>query len=167
MTTSNNKMTFGELIKRPACFLGLGFGSGLAPKAPGTFGTLAAIPIYLLMKDLPLALYLALVVIAFIAGIWICQKSAEWLEKDDPSAVVWDEIVGYLITMIAAPSGWQWLVLGFVLFRFFDILKPWPINLADKAIHGGLGIMVDDVIAGVFALVCVQWIYHVLPTISW
>ena len=91
----------------------------------------------------------------------------EWLGKDDPSAVVWDEIVGYLITMIAAPAGWQWLVLGFVLFRFFDILKPWPINLADKAIHGGLGIMVDDVIAGIFALVCVQWIYHVFPTISW
>ena len=80
---------------------------------------------------------------------------------------MWDEIVGYLITMIAAPSGWQWMLLGFVCFRFFDILKPWPINLADKAIHGGLGIMVDDVIAGIFALVCVQWVYYVSPTIIW
>jgi len=167
MTTSSEQTTFSELIKRPACFLGLGFGSGLAPTAPGTFGTLAAVPIYLLMKDLPMAIYLALVVIAFVAGIWICQKSADWLGKEDPSAVVWDEIVGYLITMIAAPAGWEWMVLGFVLFRFFDILKPWPINLADKAIHGGLGIMVDDVIAGVFALVCLQWIYLVFPTISW
>ena len=166
MTTSN-KMTFSELLKRPACFLGLGFGSGLAPKAPGTFGTLAAVPVYLLMKDLPLAVYIAAVLVAFIIGIWICQKSAEWLGQADPSAVVWDEIVGYLITMAAAPAGWEWMVLGFVLFRFFDILKPWPINLADKAIHGGLGIMVDDVIAGLFAFICLQWLYLVFPTIIW
>ena len=165
MNTSH--VNFSELLKRPACFLGLGFGSGLAPKAPGTFGTLAALPLYWLMQDLPLITYISIVVLAFIAGIWICQKSAEWLQKDDPSAVVWDEIVGYLVTMIAAPSGWQWMVLGFVLFRFFDILKPWPINLADKAIHGGLGIMVDDVIAGVFSLAVIQWLYHVAPTITW
>ena len=166
MTTSN-KINFAELIKRPACFLGLGFGSGLAPKAPGTFGTLVAIPLYYLMCDLPLVWYLAIIVAGFIAGVWICQQSADWLGSDDPSAVVWDEIIGYLITMIAAPTGWQWVVLGFVLFRFFDILKPWPISLADRALHGGFGIMVDDVIAGVFALVCVQWIYYVFPTISW
>lgn len=164
---STSHVNFSELLKRPACFLGLGFGSGLAPKAPGTFGTLAALPLYWLMQDLPLITYISIVVLAFIAGIWICQKSAEWLQKDDPSAVVWDEIVGYLVTMIAAPSGWQWMVLGFVLFRFFDILKPWPINLADKAIHGGLGIMVDDVIAGVFSLVVIQWLYYVYPTMSW
>ena len=167
MTTLKNKMTFAELIKHPVYFLGLGFGSGLAPKAPGTFGTLAAIPLYFLIKDVPLVSYLGVVVTAFIMGIWICQQSAQWLGQRDPSAVVWDEIVGYLITMIAAPAGWQWLVLGFIFFRFFDILKPWPINLADKAIHGGLGIMVDDVIAGIFALVCVQWIHLVLPTINW
>jgi phosphatidylglycerophosphatase A len=163
---NTSRINFSELLKRPACFLGLGFGSGLAPKAPGTFGTLAALPLYWLMQDLPLITYISIVVLAFIAGIWICQKSAEWLQADDPSAVVWDEIVGYLITMIAAPSGWQWMVLGFVLFRFFDILKPWPINLADKAIHGGLGIMVDDVIAGIFSLVVIQWLYHVFPTMS-
>ena len=157
MTTS--QVNFRELLKRPVCFLGLGFGSGLAPKAPGTFGTLAAIPIYWLIKDLPLAIYLAITLVAFIAGIWICQQSADWLGKDDPSAVVWDEIVGYLITMIAAPSGWQWLLLGFVLFRFFDILKPWPISWADKSLHGGMGIMVDDVIAGLFAWAAIQIIY--------
>jgi len=167
MTTSPSKISFRELLKRPACFLGLGFGSGLASKAPGTFGTLVAVPIYLLLQNLSLPFYLAIVLIAFIAGIWICQKSADWLRQNDPSAVVWDEIVGYLVTMIAAPAGWQWMVLGFVFFRFFDILKPWPINLADKAIHGGLGIMVDDVIAGFFAFVCVQWLYNVFPTISW
>lgn len=159
MTTSQPIVSFKELLKRPVCFLGLGFGSGLAPKAPGTFGTLAAIPIYCLMQDLPLAIYLALTVFAFVVGIWICQQSADWLEKDDPSAVVWDEIVGYLVTMIVAPSGWQWMVIGFVLFRFFDILKPWPISYADKNLHGGLGIMVDDVIAGIFALVIMQCLY--------
>ena len=156
MTTS--QVNFRELLKRPVCFLGLGFGSGLIPKAPGTFGTIAAIPIYWLMKDLSLAIYVAITVVAFLAGIWICQKSADWLGKDDPSAVVWDEIVGYLITMIAAPSGWQWLLLGFVLFRFFDIVKPWPISWADKSLHGGLGIMVDDVIAGMFSLGILQMI---------
>ena len=157
MTTS--QVNLHELLKRPVCFLGLGFGSGLIPKAPGTFGTLAAIPIYLLMKDLSLAIYLTITLVAFIAGIWICQQSADWIGKDDPSAVVWDEIVGYLITMIVAPSGWQWIVLGFVLFRLFDIVKPWPISWADKSLHGGLGIMVDDVIAGIFAGIILQLIY--------
>ena len=157
MTTS--QVNFRELLKRPACFLGLGFGSGLMPKAPGTYGTIAAIPIYWMMKDLSLAIYLTITLVAFIAGIWICQQSADWLGKDDPSAVVWDEIVGYLITMIAAPSGWQWIVLGFVLFRLFDIVKPWPISWADKSLHGGLGIMVDDVIAGLFAWATMQIIY--------
>lgn len=159
MTTSQPIVSFKELLKRPACFLGFGFGSGLAPKAPGTFGTLAAIPIYWLMQDLSLTVYLTITIIAFFAGIWICQKSADWLGKEDPSAVVWDEIVGYLVTMAAAPSGWQWMVIGFVLFRFFDILKPWPISIADKKLHGGFGIMLDDVIAGIMALTILQLMY--------
>jgi len=159
MNTSQAKVNFRELIKRPVCFLGLGFGTGLAPKAPGTFGTIAAIPIYLLMQNLSLMTYLVLTAIAFVVGIWICQQSADWLGKEDPSAVVWDEIVGYLVTMIAAPQGWQWVALGFVLFRFFDILKPWPISIADKELHGGFGIMLDDVIAGIFAAGCIQLLY--------
>lgn len=166
MTTSNNKLTFAQLLKHPLYFLGLGFGSGLLSKAPGTFGTLAAIPLYLILQNLALDWYLFIVVSAFIAGIWICQRTAEWLGQKDPSAVVWDEIVGYLIAMTAAPAGWQWILLGFVLFRFFDILKPWPINLAEKAVHGGLGIMLDDVLAGLFTFICVQWLYLVLPTIN-
>jgi phosphatidylglycerophosphatase A len=159
MNTSQPKVNFRELIKRPVCFLGLGFGSGLVPKAPGTFGTIAAIPIYLLVQNLSLMLYIILTVIAFVMGIWICQQSADWLQKEDPSAVVWDEIVGYLVTMTAAPQGWQWIVLGFVLFRIFDILKPWPISLADKELHGGFGIMLDDVIAGIFAGALLQLVY--------
>ncbi|MFT7234474.1 MAG: phosphatidylglycerophosphatase A [Methylophagaceae bacterium] len=162
MSTSQAKINFRELLKRPVCFLGLGFGSGLAPKAPGTFGTLAAIPIYLFMQNLSITLYVILTVFAFIVGIYICQQSANWLGKDDPSAVVWDEIVGYLVTMVAAPQGWQWIALGFVLFRLFDILKPWPISVADQQLHGGFGIMLDDVIAGIFAGVLVQlaWYFY-------
>jgi len=160
MTTSVNKPTFKALVKKPMCFLGLGFGSGLAPKAPGTFGTLAAIPVFLLLQPLAIELYLLITVIAFFVGITICQQSADWLGKDDPSAVVWDEIVGYLVTMIAAPAGWVWVVIGFVLFRLFDILKPWPISIADRELHGGFGIMFDDVIAGVFAAIGLQLIHY-------
>lgn len=155
MTTSV-KVTFVELLKRPTCLLAYGFGSGLAPKAPGTFGTLAAIPLYLLMQDLALLPYLVVLVVTFVAGIWICQKAVDWLGQEDPSAVVWDEFVGYWVTMIAAPAGWHWLVIGFILFRIFDILKPWPISWCDKKLHGGFGIMLDDVVAGLIALACMQ-----------
>ncbi len=154
------KVTFKQLLKRPTAFLAYGFGSGLAPKAPGTFGTLAAIPVFYLMQSLPVISYLLLTALFFIIGIWLCQKTVDWLQQDDPSAIVWDEIVGYLITMVAAPSGWLWIVLGFVLFRIFDILKPWPVSLADKKLHGGFGVMLDDVIAGLYALMILQLIAY-------
>lgn len=147
----NNPVTFKALLKRPLCFLAYGFGSGLAPKAPGTFGTLVAIPLYLLMASLSLPVYIAVVIVGFIAGIWICQAAVDWVGQEDPSAVVWDEIIGFLITMTFAPSGWQWIIIGFLLFRLFDIWKPWPVSYADKKLHGGLGIMLDDVLAGVYA----------------
>ena len=156
MTTSKTEISIRELIKRPACFLGLGFGVGLIPFAPGTFGTLIAIPVYLLMQNLSLIGYLLLTLLALIAGVWLCQQSANYLGKNDPAAVVWDEIAGYLVTMIAAPEGWQWIITGFVLFRFFDIIKPWPISWFDKNLHGGLGIMADDIIAGIFAWLIMQ-----------
>jgi phosphatidylglycerophosphatase A len=91
------------------------------------------------------------VAVMAILGIWICQASSRDLGVHDHPGIVWDEIVGYLITMATAPAGWLWVVLGFVLFRFFDILKPWPISWADKRVHGGLGIMLDDVLAAVYA----------------
>jgi phosphatidylglycerophosphatase A len=151
-TTSAPEVNLKTLIRRPDCFIAYGFGSGLAPKAPGTFGTLVALPIYWLIQDWSIWAYLSFVLVAFIAGIWLCQRAADWLKNDDPSGVVWDEIVGYLVAMVFAPSGWQWMLLGFVLFRFFDIVKPWPVSLADKKLHGGLGIMLDDVIAGGYSL---------------
>lgn len=151
MTTSVPEVTFRRLIKRPACFLAYGFGAGLAPKAPGTFGTLVGLPIYFIIQDWSLSAYLAFVLAAFMLGIWLCQRTVDWLKRDDPSEVVWDEIVGYLLTMTFAPPGWEWMLVGFVLFRFFDILKPWPVSLADRKVHGGFGIMLDDVLAGLMA----------------
>ncbi|WP_274053647.1 phosphatidylglycerophosphatase A [Thalassomonas haliotis] len=144
----------------PVQFLALGFGSGLAPKAPGTFGTLAAIPVYLLMAlYLSPAAYAVLTVVMALAGIYICQKAAAAAGVHDHPAIVWDEIVGYLITMFMVPLSWQAAVTGFVLFRFFDIVKPWPISIADKKVHGGLGIMLDDVLAGIFSLIAMQLIF--------
>jgi phosphatidylglycerophosphatase A len=162
MTTSAPEVTFKALLKRPSSFIAYGFGSGLAPKAPGTFGTLAALPIYWLMQDWPLTVYLTVVFLAFMAGIWFCQRTVDWIKQDDPSGVVWDEIVGYLVAMTFAPGGWLWMLIGFVLFRFFDILKPWPVSWADKKLHGGLGIMLDDVVAGLYSALAL----HLLLLIS-
>lgn len=161
MTTSGPEVNFKTLIKKPAAFIAYGFGSGLSPKAPGTFGTLVAIPIYWLIQDWSLTAYLIFTLIAFLCGIWICQKTVDWLKQDDPGGVVWDEVVGYLVTMIVAPKGWLWIVMGFVLFRFFDILKPWPVSIADKKLHGGVGVMLDDVVAGIYAAIVLSGIDYI------
>jgi phosphatidylglycerophosphatase A len=151
-----------RLLLHPCGLLSLGFGSGLVPVAPGTAGTLAAIPVYLLLQDLALAAYVAVVGVAFIAGIPLCAWTARRLGVHDHPAIVWDEIVGYLVTMVAAPAGWQWVVAGFVLFRLFDIAKPWPISWLDRRVSGGLGIMLDDLLAGVFAAVILQLLHFYL-----
>ncbi len=147
-----------KVLSSPVHFLAFGFGSGLAPFAPGTFGTLAAIPLYLLLQGLSLPLYLLITAVVCVVGVWICGKSSELLGVHDHSGIVWDEFAGYFITMIAAPPGWLWIVIGFALFRLFDIWKPWPISVLDKQVHGGLGIMVDDILAGIFSLVILQLI---------
>lgn len=153
---SKDKALLRLSLRNPVHFLALGFGSGLAAKAPGTFGTLAAIPLYLLMMNLSFPLYVMCVAIGAIVGIYICDKAAKDMQVHDHGAIVWDEVIGLLITMIAAPAGLLWLGVGFVLFRFFDIIKPWPISWLDKHVHGGFGIMIDDVLAGILALFCMQ-----------
>ncbi len=140
----------------PAQMLAFGLGTGLAPVAPGTFGTLAAIPLFLLMQPLAPWVYGLIVVGLFLVGIWICARAARSLDTHDHPGIVWDEIVGYLITMFAAPTGLWWILAGFALFRLFDILKPWPCRWIDRRIDGGLGIMLDDVAAGLYALACIQ-----------
>jgi len=150
-------------LTNPFHFLALGFGSGLAPKAPGTFGTLAALPLYWLMMDLSLAVYVAITLVVTIGGFWICDRAAKDMQVHDHGAIVWDEVAGMLITMIAAPISITSLVVGFALFRFFDIIKPWPIKLLDRHVKGGFGIMIDDVLAGVFAAICLQLIHWQWP----
>jgi len=146
-------------LSNPIHFLALGFGSGLLPKAPGTFGTLAAIPLYLLMVELSHFTYAAIVLLVCISGIYICGKAATDAGVHDHGAIVWDEIAGFLITMFMVPISWQSILVGFLLFRVFDIFKPWPISYIDKHVHGGFGIMLDDILAGIFALACMHFIF--------
>ncbi len=140
-----------RLLRNPLHFLSLGFGSGLSPFAPGTFGTVAAVPLYLLLAQLPLAYYLLAVLAAFAIGVYLCGYTSAALGEHDHSGIVWDEFVGFWITMIAVPATWQWILAGFVLFRLFDIFKPWPVKVADAKMKGGFGIMFDDVLAGLLA----------------
>ncbi len=143
-----------QVWSNPWHFLGFGFGSGLAKFAPGTFGTLAAIPLYLLLVQFPWWLYAALTLLAFFVGIKICQITSDDLKVHDFSGIVWDEFVGFWITLFLIPFDWKWVLVGFILFRFFDIVKPWPISYLDKHVEGGFGIMIDDVLAGVYAWIC-------------
>ena len=135
----------------PIHFLAFGFGAGLSPWAPGTAGTLVAIPIALLIEPLGLPTRFVIVTLVALFGIWLCGESARRLEAHDHPGIVWDEIAGYLLTMLAAPSGWPWVLAGFALFRLFDIVKPWPIRELDHGLGGGIGIMLDDIVAGVYA----------------
>lgn len=158
--TISAKQPCAEIWRNPVHFLALGFGSGCAPKAPGTWGTLVAAPLCWLLQTLALFPYFLVTGTGFLIGVWLCDRTTRDLEVHDHPSIVWDEIIGYWITMIAAPPGWQWLVIGFVLFRLFDILKPWPIRMVDKRIGGGFGIMFDDVLAALYA-----WL--VLQSLAW
>lgn len=140
----------------PVYFIAFGFGSGLMPIAPGTWGTLAAIPLYLLLMGSHWSIYLALTILAFILGVWVSDKVSKELGVHDYKGIVWDEVVGYLLTMFLAPKGLIWMLLGFILFRIFDIWKPQPIGYVDQKVHGGLGIMLDDVLAAIPAWLIIQ-----------
>ncbi|TXK94593.1 phosphatidylglycerophosphatase A [Methylococcaceae bacterium HT4] len=146
-----NQLTAREILTDPILCLAFGFGSGLAKKAPGTFGTLAAVPIYIALAQTNIWIYSVVSVLCSVVGIWICGIAAEKLGEHDFGGIVWDEIAGLLITMWFVVFSWQNLLLGFILFRAFDIIKPWPIKWIDQKVSGGFGIMLDDVIAGVFA----------------
>lgn len=148
--------------RKPLHFIAFGFGSGAMPIMPGTFGTLMAIPFYLLIQDLPLSLYILLVSALTIFGIWLCDVVSKEIDEHDPPGMVWDEIAGYGITMIGAPKGWLWVVLGFILFRIFDIWKPGLIGTIDKKVSGGLGIMLDDVVAALCACLVLHLIARAL-----
>lgn len=156
--------SFRSLLRNPVQFLAFGFGSGLAPRAPGTFGTLAAIPLYLLLVQGPWLFFATFVLVATLAGIYWCDRAARELGVHDHPGIVWDEIAGFLITMLLAPPGWPWLLAGFALFRLLDIWKPWPIRWADRKVGGGLGIMLDDVLAGIGAGALLLAVDYLLTT---
>ncbi|KAB7622757.1 phosphatidylglycerophosphatase A [Alkalilimnicola sp. S0819] len=138
-------------LKNPIHLLALGFGTGLAPKAPGTAGTLVGIPFYLLAAPLHGMAYLGVVLLLFAAGVLICDQAARDAGVHDHPAIVWDEVVGFMLAMLLIPPHWGWILAGFLAFRFFDVLKPWPIGWLDRRVTGGLGIMLDDMLAGLYA----------------
>lgn len=150
-------------MKNPVHFLALGFGSGLIPFMPGTFGSISAIPLLLLMATLPLWAFIGVTVLASVVGIFLCGKTAHDMQVHDHGSIVWDEIVGMFITFLFVPVSALSLGLGLLLFRVFDILKPWPIGVIDKRVHGGTGIMLDDIVAGAMACVCLHLIMSVWP----
>jgi len=138
-------------FRRPVQFLAFGFGSGLSPWAPGTAGTLVAVPLYWLVADWSLPWYTLFVLLTALLGIGICSAASRELRVHDHPGIVWDEFVGYWITLWAIPFDWVWMLAGFVVFRVFDIVKPWPIGYFDRNVKGGVGIMVDDILAGIMA----------------
>lgn len=138
-------------LRDPVHLLAFGFGTGLAPFAPGTFGSLVGLAFALALAPLGLGWNLAAIALAVAAGVWICGESARRLGVHDHPAIVWDEVAGMMIAMLAAPAAWWGAPLAFALFRLFDIAKPWPIREIDHGMPGGAGIMLDDVLAGLFA----------------
>lgn len=142
--------------ENPLHFVTFGFGSGAMPYAPGTFGTLASIPFYLIFSHLVWWQYLIVTIVIALLGMYLCGRTCKEIGVHDHPGTVFDEFVGFFVTMICAPKGWMWVVLGFVLFRIFDICKPAPIHWIDKNVHAGFGVVLDDILAGVYALIILQ-----------
>ncbi|AYG48421.1 phosphatidylglycerophosphatase A (plasmid) [Pseudomonas sp. Leaf58] len=145
-------------------FIATGFGSGLLPKAPGTWGSIAALPLGMALLELP-TLWMAIVIlVATVAGIWVCDQVCKDLgTTEDNQSIVWDEFVGMWLAMLFIPGQHQlaWALLAFVLFRIFDVLKPGPIGYLDRSLKGGWGIMLDDVAAGSSAMLVVLGLTYV------
>ncbi|MEE4217912.1 MAG: phosphatidylglycerophosphatase A [Xanthomonadales bacterium] len=137
-------------------FFAFGFGSGLSPFAPGTMGTVAAIPLAVALKLLPLPLFWPLLLVLFLLGIHLCGVTSRRLGQHDPGGIVWDEMVAYWLTVAFVPLHWAWLLAAFALFRVFDIFKPWPIRRVEKRFGGGMGIMLDDIVAALYAMALLQ-----------
>lgn len=158
-STENNKTTLqGKTLRKvalgsPSGLLAFGFGSGLSPFAPGTMGTLVAIPFIFVLKNPGPAGFWVVLCLLFFLGIQICGRVSRKLGVHDHGGIVWDEMVGYWLSAAFVPLQWQWLLAAFILFRFFDIVKPWPIRQLDKKVSGGFGIMIDDVVAALFTII--------------
>lgn len=145
--------------------LSLGLGAGLVPKAPGTWGSLLALPLFVVVNPYGPVVYTVVLAALFVLGVYLSQRTARALGVHDHDAIVIDEVVGMLATWVAVDPGWLTIVGGFVLFRFFDIVKPWPIRRIDRDVTGGMGIMLDDLIAGAMAAVVLQVLVEVAPAV--
>jgi phosphatidylglycerophosphatase A len=156
------KLDIKFLLSHPAHFFALGFGSGLAAKAPGTFGTLIGLPLFWLIVNYSLHMQLAIIAGLFIAGIYFCYKTGKDLGVADHGGMVWDEIVAIMLVLTFTPNVWFWWLLAFALFRLFDIWKPFPIRQFDIKLKGGLGVMFDDFLAGVYAIISIKAILWIL-----
>ncbi|MBN8760271.1 MAG: phosphatidylglycerophosphatase A [Thiobacillus sp. 65-69] len=156
MTTSRPDLAF--LFRHPAHLIAFGFGTGLAPKAPGTAGTLLGLPLFWVLTALTpdLSMRLALLAAAFLLGIWVCARTGRALGVADHGGIVWDEIVAYALVLLFTPAGGLWIVLAFALFRLFDILKPWPIRFFDTRLKNGFGVMFDDLLAAGYAILALK-----------
>jgi phosphatidylglycerophosphatase A len=152
-TVQDSKALRKVALGTPSGLLAFGFGSGLSPFAPGTMGTLVAIPFTFLLKGLGDAGFWLALVLLFLLGVKVCGHVSKKLGVHDHGGIVWDEMVGYWLAVAFVPLQWQWMLAAFLLFRFFDIFKPWPIRQIDREISGGFGIMVDDVVAALFTIV--------------
>ena len=156
-------LRFAQLCRRPVLFLSFGFGAGLSPKGPGTAGSLVALPLYVLLAPMSLTAYAALLAVLFLAGIWITAQAETELATPDHPGIVWDEIVGQLVALTLAPVNITALLFGFALFRLFDIWKPFPISWLNRHVHGGWGIMLDDLAAGIAACLCLHGVLLWIP----
>lgn len=150
------------LLRNPAHLLAFGFGSGLMRKAPGTWGTLVAYPLFFPLHALGVTGWTltALCLPLFLIGVYVCDVTGKALGVHDYGGIVWDEVVGMLLVLAFAPASWLGWLVAFALFRLFDIVKPWPIRWFDARVGGGFGVMVDDVIAAWFALAVQYWIWR-------
>ena len=156
--TNPNQPNFKLLIAHPAHFISLGFGSGLAPKAPGTFGTLAGLPLFWLISNLTFYTQLGIITLLFFVGIYCCGKTGKALGVSDHGGIVWDEIVAIMLVLTITPMQWQWWLLAFLLFRLFDIWKPYPICYFDAKLKNGFGVMFDDLLAAIYAILVMKFI---------
>lgn len=164
---SNKITSYRTVWTNPVHFLAFGFGSGVVPVAPGTWGTVVAIPFYLVMQQtLAWPYYLAVLALLTVFGFWLCHVTAKAFGIHDHPGIVWDEICGYLLAMFLAPAGWQWIAIGFLLFRLFDIWKPFPIRWLDQKVRGGVGIMLDDLVAGLYAWLVIQALVRFTPIVD-
>lgn len=155
-TNKTNLSIPDKVWTNPLYFFTFGFGSGTLPFAPGTFGTLFAIPFFLLLQPLSTPIYIFIVALFCILTMWACDIVSREIQVHDHPGMCIDEFAGFFVTMINAPFGWQWILLGFILFRFFDIAKPFPIRYIDEKIHGGIGIVLDDIAAGFVSFIIIQ-----------